>query len=763
MIEVYVLLTLGALGYLLNKSTNEVKQGKSDVVNVNEVPSMRNVYDSKHAQKVDDLTRLKASKKFVASNNPKATGVINHNYQFMKDQKVEEKEQEMVRSLTGDYMNKNDFTHNNMVPYYGGSIKQNMDDKSNRVLLENFTGITDLQRNKCETASFYDKTKDVTNVNGMQNKDDFYRDRLVMPTARNNEFPIPQIHVGPGLGLGYDSAPSGGFQQFDVQDFVQDKCVDELRTKLNPNPKALGATDRTKQTFASRTVDGLKTGLRGDVGAVAKNRADTWFEQTPDMWFKTTGANLKPTKYGKFNVKDTNRLTTTKQHIGSAYASSQLARTADPNVRRSSRQQFKSPSLGGAALSQYGIGTKYDYGKSRILVYNNERDVTSTRVYQGNLTSLIKAIVAPIEDMIKITKKQHTVDNPRHFGNISMQIPKKPTIYDPSDVAKTTIKETTIHDAILGNLKGHEKITVHDPDDLARTTLKETTIHDAILGNLKGHEKQTVYDPNDIARTTIKETLIHDEIGTGTLTGPKQLYIYDPDEIAKKTIRETLDRMDYEMNMAAKVYKGKVYDPNDPARTTIKETTVDRERLFGNINAYEGGGGYETNEYDAKDTQKQFLSDYDYYGVARNEKGEGYLTNEYDAKDTQKQFLSDIEYFGVADSTDKKQTSYEDMYNASITENKEVTLFGREPTQTGRKVFNDSVNMAPPRKQQCDNRSARAQNNSDKVYNAIPSFDAETLTRTRKNFDIEQDSRLDISLLDAFRDNPYTQPLDSVA
>lgn len=764
MIEVYVLLTLGTLGYLLNKSSNQVKKTSNKIVNVGEMPSMKNIYESTHSKKVDSITRAKAAKKYDESSVSRKTGVISDNYTFMKDDDKAKQEDDMIVSLSGGYIRRDDFKHNNMVPFYGGSVRQNMNDKSNRTLLENFTGIKDIQKNKCETKSFYDLTKDVTNVNGMKNNDDFFQDRIVAPTIRNNEFPIPSIRVGPGVGIGYTSEPTGGFQQYDVQQYAQDKCVDQLRTQKNPNKNALGVVDKSKETFKGRTVDGLKTGLRGEVGVFAKNKVETFYEQTPDMLFRTTGANLKPSKTGKFNVKETNRLTTSKQHIGTAYGSSRLARTADPNVRRSARQQFKGPELGSAAMGRFGVGNKHDHGKSKILVYNNERDVTSSRVYQGNLTSLVKAIIAPLEDMIKVTKKQHVVDNPRHFGNLGIQIPSKPTVYDPNDTAKTTVKETTIHDAIIGNLKGHEKNTVYDPTDTARTTVKETNIHDAILGNLKGYEKITVYDPNDIARTTIKETLIHDEIGTGTLTGPKQIYIYDPDEVAKKTIRETLERTDYEMNMAANVYKGKVYDPDDVPRKTTKETIVDLEREYGNINTMEGGGGYETNEFDAKDTQKQFLSDYDYYGVVARDKGEGYITNEHDAKDTQKQFLSDMEYFGIADAgTDKKQKSYDDMYNANITENKEVTLFGREPTQTGTKVFNDSLNMATPRKQECDQRSTRSDNNKNKIYNTIPSFTEETITKTRNNYDFEMNNRLDISLLDAFKENPYTQPLNSVA
>jgi hypothetical protein len=733
MLEIYVLLTLGALGYLLNRSDAKITKSTKQVVNVNEIPSMKNAYESTYTTKTDEILRQKATKKYQQSEDPNRTGVISNNYVMMKEGNQEKKKEEMIRSLTGDYMNRKDFTHNNMVPFYGGSIKQNMDDNSNRTILENFTGVTDLQKRKCEIESLSDLKKDFGNVYGMQSFDDFYKERMVQPTVRNNEFPIPKIHVGPGLGQGYTSQPTGGHQQFDVQQYAQEKCVDALRPQLNPNPNAIGAVDRGKQTFSARTVDGLKNKLRGEVGEFAKNRVETFYEQTEDMLLKTTAATLKPSKTGEFNVKETNRLTTSKEQIGSAYASGSLARKVDPDVQASSRVQFSGPELGVAAMDRFGKGVKDDYGKSKIVVYNNERDMTTTRVYQGNITSLVKAIVAPLEDMIKVTKKQHHVDNPRHFGNVSLQIPDKLTVYDPSDVAKTTVKETLIHDAILGNLKGAEKLTVHDP--------------------------------NDIARTTIKETLIHDEVGAGSVTGPKQIYVYDPEEVAKKTIRETLERMDYEMNVSSSaVRKGTVYDPDDLARTTTKETTVDRERLFGNIDARDGGGGYETNEFDAKVTQKEFVSDHDYIGVATRDRGEGYTTNEYDAKDTHKQFLSDYEYFGVAEAgADKKQKSYDDVYNATITEKKEVTLFGREPTQTSSKVFNDCVNVAMPKKVECDVKMERHTLNRDRMSNVSAPVDESGITRVKKSHDQELDSRLDPSLLKAFLENPFTKPLNSVA
>jgi hypothetical protein len=317
-------------------------------------------------------------------------------------------------------------------------------------------------------------------------------------------------------------------------------------------------------------------------------------------------------------------------------------------------------------------------------------------VYQGNVQSLVKAIIAPLEDIMRINKKEHAIDNPRHFGNMGVQIPDKPTIYDP----------------------------------------------------------------NDIARTTIKETLLHDDMGVGAMTGPKKLIVYDPDEIAKRTIRETLERMDYEMNLGTDVPKGMVYDPDDKTRTTMKETLVE-ETHDGNLDRLEGLGAY-INDYLAKNTQKQFVSDNDYYGVATRENADGYKTNKYEARNTQKQFISDGDHYGVAVSSQKKDRSKEDTSNAVITERKEVTLYGREPTKVGNKVANggETVNL-DVKKQQCDVTSTRANNNIDRfVGSKIPTFTDFNITKDRSYQSIPDD-RLDPTLLKPFYDNPYTQPLTS--
>lgn len=708
MLEAYVVITLGALGYLLN-SMNKTVKSTTLSINKKETPSMNTIYDSQYFTDADNIEKTRAAKEYNKSLDPASTNVISKNYALDKPKKI--------KSISGQYIATEEFTHNNMVPFFGSHVRQNLDENSNRIVLENHTGATDLKKNKCEVKSFYDKKKD--NIYGSQNTNDYYKDHIVAPVSRNNEFPIPQQHVGPGLNRGYTSEGVGGFQQYDAQEYIKEKTVDELRIASKP-----------KETYEGRILPPtLPAGKRGSVGEFAKNRVETFFEQTPDMYLKTTASTLKQSQIPEFNVKSTNRIDTEKEYTGGAYIN--RARQADPSVKPTVRQQFKEYGIRNALLNMLGIGEKDDYGKANIIVYNNERDLTTTRTYQGNVQSLVKAIVAPLEDLIKITKKQEAVNNPREFGHMAPQMPQKPTMYDPNDVARTTIKETNVHEVMLGNLKP------------------------------AGPEKLTMYDPNDVARTTIKETLIHDEIGTGTLTGPKELYVYDPEEIAKATIRETLDRDDYELNIAPGVYKGTVYDPEDIARKTMKETLIDGER-YGNTETYAKGGAYETNDMEAKQTQKSFLSDIEYFGVGTRDKGEGYSTNDTTAKQTQKAFLSDYEYYGGAESaTEKKMMSYDNMENAHVSENKEVTLFGREPKGSGVKSFNNNINMKF-KKPACDIASERKTYTSDRVYNDTPTLKDTTITKNRMSVDLDIGDRLDVSLLDALKSNPYSRTIGSV-
>ena len=271
------------------------------------------------------------------------------------------------------------------------------------------------------------------------------------------------------------------------------------------------------------------------------------------------------------------------------------------------------------------------------------------------------------------------------------------------------------------------------------------------------------YDPNDITRTTIKETNIHD-VRTGNLGNNEgRTMARDVDNNAKTTIKETLEQFDTALNVGGSI-KQTVYDPDDYARTTMKETIIDNER-DGNIDSKADFGlGYLTNKMEAPNTNKQFTSDIEYTGQANNEQNDkgGYLVTDYNAPNTNKQFTSDIEYTGIADSANDMPMSYQDIYNATLNDKKEIVSKNRTPTKTNVKVSvgQEDINM-DIKKIQGDSINSR-ELISNKTYNSIPQLNNCNLTSEKIILDNKEiESRLNPEILEPFKENPYTQSLNS--
>ena len=117
--------------------------------------------------------------------------------------------------------------------------------------------------------------------------------------------------------------------------------------------------------------------------------------------------------------------------------------------------------------------------------------------------------------------------------------------YDPNDIARNTIKETTEHNQHITNAGQNNGSIAYDPNDIARSTIKELTDHNQhILG--PGHNRANIaYDPNDIARSTIKELTDHNQ----HVLGPNRdrgNVTYDPEQWKlRQTNRQTTQNTFY--------------------------------------------------------------------------------------------------------------------------------------------------------------------------------------------------------------------------
>jgi hypothetical protein len=351
---------------------------------------------------------------------------------------------------------------------------------------------------------------------GLEATSDFMESRINAPRNKANETPVESIRVGPGLNQGFTHIPSGGFQQQAGEEYVYNRMprTDDLRVANKP-----------KIEYIKPVVPGAHfittSGTAETVGEVRRYAPDTFYlNENGERNFVTTGADRKATARAVQVLKDTTRQETTTEYAGVAgqaegNATYPVAATRAPLVKQHGPFGFRNAD----ATNYFDKNTdaeENDYGKSGIEIRPNERYYTGERVHGTNLKPVQYETSLHQQDNVRPTRAQELVENFRVAGNFNAigagGRAEMPTLYDPNDPLRTTIKETTIDNDWLGlaaPVGQQPKLTVYDPNDVARTTIKETTIDNDWLGSAapKEAQKLTVYDPDDIARPTGRNTL----------------------------------------------------------------------------------------------------------------------------------------------------------------------------------------------------------------------------------------------------------------
>jgi hypothetical protein len=392
--------------------------------------------------------------------------------------KMREKKATMISPLSGVEIPVGDFTHNNMVPFFRGAVKQNMFDSANTSTLDDYTGTGSLQFNKREQAPMFEPSKEpMGNPYGLESHTDFVQGRMVESRNRAGERPVEPIRVGRGLNEGFTQIPSGGFQQSAGNEFIMSRMprTDDLRVNNNP-----------KLTYNKPVVPGAHyiTNSSGmdQIGEANKYRPDRFYiDEKNERVFTTAADSLKPAVRSAQVVKDTTRQATTREYSGVAGQAEgkqtyTVGATKTPLVKQHGPFGFRN-----ADLSEYfnpdTDAEENDYGKHAIEIRPNERFYTGERVHATNLKPDAGEGALHLQDDAKGSRKELTVD--WDFLGISAPAYQQPklTVYDPDDVARTTVKETTIDDNRVGIASSAgfaQKLTVYDPDDIARVTGRNT-------------------------------------------------------------------------------------------------------------------------------------------------------------------------------------------------------------------------------------------------------------------------------------------------
>ena len=378
--------------------------------------------------------------------------------------------------LTGDYMNQNEFKHNNMVPFFKKRT-QNTESFQNKSLLDFHTGRNEFFHPKKERKPLFAPTPDLGHVCGAPAPQDRELERYIASNKKSNILPFEKIRVGPGLNKGFTSTPTGGFHDLDQRDYAMPKSTDQLRTANNPKLQYKG-----RVTSGKSNIDN-----RGMIGEVIKTTPDSFYiNDGVERAFTTTGAYVKDTQRPTVLVKDTNRqCTSNNEYTGVAEAMTNKQATHRSMIKESTRQNYYTDGVRNAtAADNWTNDNMGDYGRKGLFLPAQEREVTGLRTHVSNVSSILKAFTAPLMDSLKTTKKENVIGNPNAVGYSKTAI-YKGQVYDPNDVARTTIKETLIHDERAGNYNRGDSLkpTLYDPNDVARTTIKETLIHDSRTGH----------------------------------------------------------------------------------------------------------------------------------------------------------------------------------------------------------------------------------------------------------------------------------------
>lgn len=385
----------------------------------------------------------------------------------------------VVSPLSGQKIPSGEFKHNNMQPFFGGRIKQNIAPQANTSILDSYNGNGSTQIKKREVENMFETSRaPYGNPFGMEDNTDFFQSRIATqaPIVRNGERPFEPTRVGSGIGEKFGFSGKGGFQQLEINEIMRPKDTNETRVLSNP-----------KETYNTPMVPGGHyigaPANVSDVGEVRKYKPDTFYvDETGERFFVTTGDLIKETVRSVQVLPHTSRPETSVEYEGVASSQDFGENYVTGSYRMPMSQQYGGAGYRNADMTSYYTkdigGGEADYGKSSIEIRPNERNETSERVMALNPAPADNNLVTThYTDDARPTRRGETTGNIRMTGTPISYAERAPaiTVWDPKDIARTTVKESTIYldrPGIAGSASAPNRLKTYDPDDIAKPTQK---------------------------------------------------------------------------------------------------------------------------------------------------------------------------------------------------------------------------------------------------------------------------------------------------
>jgi hypothetical protein len=342
-------------------------------------------------------------------------------------------------ALTGNPINKQNFTHNNMVPFFGAKIRgASVDRNITESVLDNMQGQGSQLFRKQEMAPLFKPQEGMQYANGAPNMSDFMQSRVNPSLRMANIKPWEEQRVAPGLNQGFTTQGSNGFNSgLEARDSWLPKTVNELRVDSNP-----------KLTFGLQGHEGPGNAYIKNApsvqtqGKVEKYLPEKYFASGPERWLTTTGLEKGQTVRSEEMLHDVNRTDAVSDYFG-VKAGVQEGTYQSGAYEESKKQILPNCDLAVPSLVGKNGPTMGDYG---IQGYNNSTTNRSTTCPEtasyGAIGGFMKALVSPVLDVLRPSRKENVINNCRQAGNVQSNVPQS-VIFNPADRVKTTIKEMT--------------------------------------------------------------------------------------------------------------------------------------------------------------------------------------------------------------------------------------------------------------------------------------------------------------------------------
>jgi hypothetical protein len=328
------------------------------------------------------------------------------------------------------------------MPFYGGKVPGKTYEINNTEnILDNYVGAGSQVIKKIEQAPLFKPEANMQWAYGMPNQSDFIQSRQTTVLKNHNTKPFDSIMVGPGLDQGYCYNGSNGFNSgMEARDKWLPYTVDQLRVDTNPKLEF----ELTNHEGPANSYIKNDSGI-AQLGRVEKNRPDTFYINTQDRWFTTTGAEkgegLRPIQ--EMGIIRRNDIS--NEYMGPASAIDIKAATAPQNYEKSKRQESMTCDINPSKATGKGSYIDGDnFLRSHTNYENHRSTVKQPDTVRSGFGGAIGAVIAPLMDIFKPTRKDETIHSVRVYGEAGTTVPKS-YVYNPQDVTPTTLKETTVH------------------------------------------------------------------------------------------------------------------------------------------------------------------------------------------------------------------------------------------------------------------------------------------------------------------------------